>query len=47
MHMLCLLFIHQIDNILGVWIEDPDKPGTWEHFKQDLNNTETIFLLVE
>ena len=39
-----LLFICWIDDIFGIWIEDPDKPDTWEHFKQDLNDASKLEL---
>ena len=32
-----LLFVRQIDDIFGIWIEDVDHPNAWEDFKRDLN----------
>ena len=33
-----LLYVRQIDDIFGVWIDDPEKPDAWEYFKRDLNS---------
>ena len=33
-----LLYKRQIDDILGVWINNPDDPDAWTRFKADLNS---------
>ena len=33
-----LLYVRQIDDIFGIWVDDPENPNAWEHFKDDLNN---------
>ena len=33
-----LLYVRQIDDIFGIWIENKDNPNAWEDFQQDLNS---------
>ena len=33
-----LLYCRQIDDIFGIWIDDPKKPNKWDEFKHDLNS---------
>ena len=33
-----LLYRRQIDDIFGIWIEDPSNPNAWNDFKQDINS---------
>ena len=33
-----LLYSRQIDNIFGIWIDDPSNPNSWKEFQLDLNN---------
>ena len=32
-----LMYVWQIDDIFGIWIDDPDNPNAWEDFQLDLN----------
>ena len=33
-----LLYRRQIDDIFGIWVDDPTKPNEWKEFKNDLNS---------
>lgn len=33
-----LLYKRQIDDIFGIWVDNPEHPSAWEDFKMDLNN---------
>lgn len=32
------LYKRQIDDIFGIWVDNPEHPSAWEEFKTDLNN---------
>jgi hypothetical protein len=32
-----MLYCRQINDIFGVWMDDPNNPNSWNEFKQDLN----------
>ena len=33
-----LLYVQQIDDILGIWIDSPVNPTAWDDFQQDIQN---------
>lgn len=33
-----LFYKRQIDDVLGVWIDDPENPSAWKDFQVDMNN---------
>ena len=37
-----LLFVRQIDDIFGVWVDDENNPNAWEEFQYDLNHASKL-----